>query len=110
MTRSGKRVLKIAMPGFIQFCLYFIIRPTNLEMFFFICIAIFTVIFFYSIIYTTTNIVPPTPIPCAYNLSWKTNIKKERILSKSNIKSKIITGIKDPKNLIYLSYLVVSNL
>lgn len=108
MNKKGKRVLEIVIPGLIEFALYLMIRPANPELFLFICSSIFIIILFYSIVYTTTNIAASSPIPCAYSLSWKTNVKKEQFLLKANIKNKIMTGIKDPKNIIYFSYLIAN--
>lgn len=108
LNKLSKGVLQVGIAVGIEICTYLIIRPKNLEMFFFIWIFILTFILFYNVLFTGAGNIPPKSIPCAAIFSNKTGHKKENFFKSSRAKDKLLGGINDPINMIYLVGIVIN--
>lgn len=106
MNISSKRVLLMAIPGLIECLVYFIVRAKNLEMFFFIWIFVFALLLIYNIFFTGANNDPPKGMGCAFTVSSSTDDSKNHIFEVSKTKNRVLGGIKDPINIVYLLYSV----
>lgn len=108
MNICGKRVLSMAIPGLIECLVYFIVRTNNHEMFFFIWIFVFGLLLIYNIFFTGTNDDPPKGMGCAFTVSSSTDNSKNKIFEVSKTKNRVLGGIKDPINMIYLLYTIAN--